>query len=363
MTRPLFFLTALAAMLMAMTAILIRWELAYPGVSALFANADGTPNAQLFNRTSGFHSAISYLTAMLLGTTLCAEARRKGSGLAIVPLLLGLLLSVLVIAGLVLTFFPTEPTVGTGTGWVLYPPLSTETSNLLHKVLGALGIDPFSVVGVSHYLLLPAGVMLLLGCYAMVGTLDGNRLALLMGLMLAAITTAVIVAEARLGTGRLPLGSFHTMTFPLILLLAIHLIDRATPWVMMLMIGLIATSLGHFAYITTIRPLGFNDGMETIVPLYTFPLGIGWFALPAHVLFVREPRLPDWAAPAMAAALTVSLSLWLLPLVGLGRMGQPRLYVDYPQAFAPQNLVLSAAVFIFAALYLTLIVIARRAPR
>ncbi len=378
MTRTLFLLTCLAAMVMAMTAVLIRIELAEPGVSALFSGLDGAPDSAKFDRAVTAHTLFAYLAATLLGTTLCAAARKHGAPLAFLPMWLGVILSATLFIVITAAHIPASlmapeaaPSVaagadagtGTGTGWVLYPPLSTAPASLLDLGLTALDVEPLMITMLVHYLLLPAGAMLLLGLYAMTATLHGYRGMMAFGLFATLCVTAVILATPDFGTGQLPMASFNIAALPLLAVLSIHLIDQPTPWVMLMALGLLATLAGQIAIISLNAPFSFQNSMAQIVPLYIFPLGIGWFALPAVILYDRRSRLPDWAAPAVALALTSTLLLWLSPLMFLGRRGQPARYPDYPEAFAASNFGASLAVGLFILTYLGVVILARRAPR
>jgi len=366
MTRPLFFLTALAGMLMAMTAVLIRMELAYPDVSPLFMTETGHADSQRFIATSTLHRIFGYLAVILLGTTMCAEAHLKGVRPAILPMVIGAGLSGLLVVALVLANLPHTPEDSTGVGWVLYPPLSADPvsySPYFTTVLDWVGLDPLHLPNLASYLLLPAAVMLLLGCYAMTATLPKCGWILFAGLALSVATVAVILTAPQTRGGYFPLGAFHVLTFPLLIPLTIHLIDRATPWVMLLTLGLVATSIAQVTVFSIVPSAGRGGTTADIVPLYVFPLGISWFALPALFLFARTPRWPDWCAPVAAFALTGSLAVWLFPLLRLGQEGQPTLYLDYPDTFAGLNLKTSAAVLIFVAVFLTTLTLARRAHR
>ena len=131
---------------------------------------------------------------------------------------------------------------------------------------------------------------------------------------------------------------------------------------MLVALGLLATLVAQIPVISASGPLAPRGTLAQIVPLYVFPLGIAWFALPALFLFDRRSHLPDWAAPAMALSVTATLALWLTPLLFLGRRGQPSRYLDYPEVYATSNFGVTFAVGLFVVTYLAVVITARRAP-
>ena len=77
MIRALFLLTSLAAMLMAITAVLIRIELAYPGISPLFTFAKDASAGIEFSTVSTAHALFAYLA--VVGGRHCGAKRAPGA--------------------------------------------------------------------------------------------------------------------------------------------------------------------------------------------------------------------------------------------------------------------------------------------
>lgn len=361
MTRTLFFLTALVAMLATLTALLIRAELAYPGVSPLFSTADGAPDGRHFNVVSTAHAIFAYLAVILLGTTMCAAARIKGAPLAILFVVLGVLASMAVSALLVLAELPAPVDINTGVGWVLYPPLSTTLpDNLLDYGMRWLDVDPLMYSDFTRVLILPAMAMLYLGAYAMLSTLPRFRWVGVLGALVVALTVTAMGPEIM--QIDIPLGFmlFIAVLLPFIACASVRLIDDAPAWLLMLTVGaliIIAAQIGALSY-----PYGLyvNDTSAAVAATYTFPLGLTWFALPALMLFTHDTRLPAFAICACIGAISLGLALWLVPLFQMGVAGLPQRYVDYPETFAANNLAATAGVVIFALLYLAVVIVIRR---
>lgn len=361
MTRTLFFLTALVAMLATLTALLIRAEMAYPSVSTLFLAADGVPDGQRFNVVGTAHAIFAYLAVALLGTTMCSAARIKGAPLASLFVGVGVMSSIAVAAVLVLAELPAPADIKTGVGWVLYPPLSTTLPDtLLDYVMRWLKIDPILYFGFTRILMLPAMAMLSLGAYAMLSTLPGYRWVGVMGALVVGVITAV--AGHSIMQLEIPLGFtlFVLILLPFIACASVHLIDEAPAWLLMLTIGALIITAAQNAAVIHPGITFVRDTSAAVALTYTFPLGFAWFALPALMLFTHETRLPAMGIGACIAAIPLGLALWLVPLFQMGISGLPQRYVDFPSAFAAGNLAATAGVVIFALIYLAVVIVIRR---
>lgn len=376
MTRTLFFLTALAAMLMAVTAVLIRIELAYPEVSALFTDADGFPDGSRFAKTATVHTMIGYLCVILLGTTMCAAARNRAAPLGRLFVSVGSVLAFGVAALMVLAELPplggseaTTQNVGSGVGWVLYPPLSTSVPTSLLENIGAMVgdiglVDPlFFAVRLPQLLILPALGMLYLGAYAMLSTLPSLRWSGIFGCVLVVVVTILVIPQ--LMETDLPFGTVGlvALTLPLVAIASVRLIDDGLGWVLLLTLGALLTLAVQIIVLLLPQSAATNGTMLTPAMAYIFPLGLAWFALPALIIYRSKSDLSEWVVIAITACITVTLALWLAPMMQLGFLGQPQRYVDYPVAYAPLNLVVSVAVGLFALVYLVVITALRRACR
>ncbi len=366
MTRTLFFLTALTATLGAMTAILMRIELAYPGVSPLFQTTDGAPDGNMFSAVTTFHVTVSYLCVTLLGTTMASAARPKGAPLSALFIGLGCLFSFVILSILALTLIPAPSGDQSGVGWVLYPPLSTQPQSMFDTLLDMLPfefwLDPI-VTDITKVFMLPSCAMVLLGAYAMVATVPSFRWLSVIGVILLVPITILVGAIIFDNSTPFVAPTYLIAVFPLLAFASIRLIDAAPSWLMILTAGLIITSVGQIIFLI-IATQGFIDGtIAEPAATYVFPLGMAFFALPALILYDRNTDLPAWATAATVGAIAIPMTLWVSFLVKLGLDGMPARYVDYPNAFAADNLAVSANVIFFAAIYLTVITAIHRQTR
>lgn len=375
MTRTLFFLTALAAMLMTVTGVLIRIELAYPGVSPLFMAPDGFPDTPRFDAVFTAHALFSYLCVIMLGTTMCSAARDKAAPLGGFLVGLGCALGVGVTVLMALAYLPPLPTagstdaLGTGVGWVLYPPLSTNAGtslldSLIALLAGDAAPDPMLIASyLPQVPILPAMGMLYVGAYAMLSTQPGLRWVGMAGFALTLIVTLLVI-PVLMDTG-LPFGSiaYISLTLPFVACAAVRLSDDGPAWLMMLTFGAIITLIVQVVIITLPQSPATSGMVVTAAMAYIFPLGLGWFALPAVIMFAVPQRYSDAATLSAALFIAVALCLWLGQMVLLGLAGQPARYLDYPDAYAVRNLAASVAVGLFIVGYLGVITVLRRMTR
>ncbi|MCF2872285.1 hypothetical protein L0664_14510 [Octadecabacter sp. G9-8] len=360
MTRTLFFCTAIMACLATVAAAMIRYELAFPGVSALFMGANDVPDGRKFNLVASFHGLFSYLTVMLLGTTMAAAARDKGAFFAGPMVAIGLVfvtLPALVFAAAFLPAFPDAS--GTALSVTLYQ--SPAPVSLLDQLLGYAPATSWLTIQMHQLFLLPAAGLLFLGAFAMLSTQPRFKWVGFVCLIAMAGTFG-FVAPGFLDL-RYPFASAMIIfaALPLLICCVVCLFFARPPWLVVMTIGNAATiaALSSFAFRTDLG--GLADTMFQAAVLYVFPLGLTWFALPAVMLFTHPTRLPTWSIWAMPVVIAANLSLWILPMMQLGRMGMPRQYSDYPSAFAALNLTMSLAVGVFIALYLAILITIRRA--
>lgn len=375
MTRSLFFLFSLVAMIATLSALAIRLELAAPGVSALFQDDSGAPNGAGFGVVAMGHALFGYLAVMLLGTTMIAAAREKGARLAGLFMWTGLLIcavTALVILSNVVPlrwFADLSPnTVGGDPGWTLYPPLVDAPqqtvlgylANLIRPETSFFSPDLLVYTDLSRYALLPAGVLLFLGAFTMLSTERGMSWLSLVGavsvVIVATLTTPLLLES------EMPFIAVGWLLPALILLAcgAIRVLDGGGAWLFVMTLGTLIMTLAYVAVLVHPRTLMAAGTTADIAVLYVFPLGLAWFALPALILYRFGTSLEDTALWAVCAGLTLGLIVWLGPIFHAGHIGQPNRYVDYPDAFAVANMTASIGAFIFTALMLSAIVFLRR---
>lgn len=352
MTRTLFIVFCISLVLFTGTAFLIRAELAYAGVSPLFQNAQGQPDAQYFNSVVTLHRIMGYLSVILLGTIMANAARIGGAPLARIVMALGLLTS-LAIGGVVMmaSIQITSPS-DHSVGWKLYPTLSTGPSSLLdHAVLSLGGNNLFFLIQMVKLLPLLAAASLYWGAYLMLSTLPKMRETAYIGFALTVIT-CLFVAQELLDTGVISMATpFLVLSIPLLVLCAIQMYFTRKPWLGMLAFGALVTSIGQWL-LMGLRDVGYLVGTSVeVASQYTFPLGLAWFALPAVILFHTPTRLPRFAELFLAGTIVAAFWKWAGPLVTLGIQGLPTGYFDYPDAFADKQWDVTAYGLIFAATY------------
>lgn len=365
MTRTLIFFMAIAAILATIPAVLLRVEMAYPGVSLLFSDAEGNPDGARFTLTVTAHAAFAYLAVMLLGTAMIAAARAQGAGMAAPAVWLGVALCVVLVALMIAAQIESSASAQDGTdfGWILYPPLSTAQSDgLLERLIRLVGVDPLRVGNLDNLLILPAAGLLLMGAFAMLST--EPRLGALPVLSLfVTVVSLIFVGQSLMGYDTLlATSTFHLAFWPLLTFAAIRLIDAAPDWLIVLTLGLLAVMAAHLTIIALPQTDAAADTHVETALSYIFPLGLAFYALPALILFARRPVLPAFAPWAIGAGITVILTIWLLPLLQAGWQGQPARYVNYPNAFAEQNLAATTGAILFIATYLALLTTLRRLP-
>lgn len=355
MTRLLFLWTAIAGSLFALTALLIRAELATPGISPLFSTADGAPDGAKFYATSIAHSMLAHLTVILLGTTMISAARDKGAPNVGIFVPLGAALATVLSLLLAISAIPTSAfDGGTGAGWVLYPPLSTSAS-LLDRMLMSVGIDPILLVYMPRILILLATTMLYIGAFAMVATLPRLRWVGLLGAGLSLLAVA-LQAPTILTTSLRDLSAgLAITTLPFAVLTAGALFFARPPWLILLSGGAFLSVAGTFLPRLTPDNVFLSDTVAAAALLYLVPTGLAWAALPALVMFWRGTSHGPWRAAVTTVLLWIGLAVWIVPLLMLGRVGMPILYPDYPNAFAELNLWTSRAVLTFAVFYAALL--------
>lgn len=351
MTRPLFLLTATAAALAAMAAILLRAEHTAPGVSWLFQGADGGSDGYLFNTVVNAHSKLAYIAVMGLGTAMLSAAHTKGALFARQLTWIGLLACVLAVVPFILSQIPfrAQDPVGTGVGWVLYPPLSTPT--LLDRMALALGFDAFWITFPQFYML-GAAFLLLSGAYAMISTLPRLRLLGALGPFLMALVTAAAVVQMVSGQPLPVLNSYVMIVALLLACAAFGLRGPRQTWLIILCVGIAAPLAAQLALMNTIATPRYTGTITHAAMPYIFPLGIAWLAGPAAILFYCGVDLPIKSMLFVTIAPLVGLAAWIIPLLLLGRAGMGRGYGDYPDVFGTMNGVATIGVALFAALYL-----------
>ncbi|MBT8412653.1 MAG: hypothetical protein KJP02_12785 [Octadecabacter sp.] len=359
MSRVLITLTLTALLLMGVTALAIRWELAAPGLS-LFINPDGHAGGHLFETTVLTHTILSNLAVLLCGTTMIAIARDHRVPLTGLLMWTGIALAAVIILVALLAGLP--PLGGTGTpqtmqtpGWSLYPPLSTGPTSLLSQLLPS--VDPLFLGYYLGQIALPANAALYLGVYALAATLPKSGWTIFVGLftVLAAVgfTTGAIAAPSGFDAAWVvALGA------PFLVCAGYHLIFQPAAWLVVLTMGMIITTAVP-TLLGTLPDAPALGGTTAITALqYIAPMGLAWFALPALLMFLRPVRLG--AAVLTTLAITVALFLWLAPLFLLGRIGMPMRYPDYPVAFASLNLATSLGVAAFTLIYPAILIAIRR---
>ena len=365
MTRTLFFLTALAGMLAALSAIMIRIELTYPGVSPLFQNADGFPDGQHFNTVATAHAVFTHLCVTLLGTTLCAAARGRKAMLASVFTGLGIAASLMITSLIVLAEIPTSAVTTTveniGAGWALPMSLApNRPASALELLMQWTQFNPILAVDFTRFLVLPAIGTLMLGLNAMLSTVAGFRW---VGVLGAVITLGTLIVMApRFLNFDLPLGAtgFVILFLPFIACASIRLIDEATPWLLMVCVGAIVVMVAQFLVLLVPNLNNLTETLAAAAMFYVFPLGLAWYALPAVLVFTHPTQLTTGAIFGCIGTITLGLCLWIVPMVTVGVMGQPARYVDYPDPFATLNLNITTGAFLFTLIYLGVIILIRR---
>ena len=360
MTRSLFFFTALAAMLMTMSAVLIRVELAYPGVSALFSDAGGAPDGPRFLVTSVFHNLMAYFAAMLLGTTMISAARDKGALGSTLMLGVGVLLCVALASALVLSALILNGLAPDPRGWLATSPWFID-QRFDPTVFQLCCIRPKGASSLVPMLVFPATAMLYLGAYAMVSTLRGFRPIGLFGIIatLAMLTLTGAEMTQRFGATDMPVMVVFAL-LPLLACAAVHLIDHATPWVMALFVVILVPV---FAVVLVEALYEFSIRETTLVGVardYIFPLGFAWLALPMLMIYRFGTSLTAAHIVIGSAVIVLSLGLWIDPMIRVGLKGMPPAYVYYTDNYAPENLSITIGVGLFMLIYLAILIILRR---
>lgn len=364
MTRALFSLTCIATALVALTTIVIRWELARSGVT-FFLTSDGQPNGHLFNEAVRAHTLLCHLAVLLLGTTMSAAAAEKGAPLARIFAWLGVILANVLTLTAVLAVLPpfggsnATPDTGVGVGWTLYPPLATYPFSLLQQLVPQL--DPFLMGYFTSLSALPANAMLYLGAYAMAATLPQMRWLSYAGLV--TVIAALVLTTRTMRTVDVPYEGawIAALVVPFLAAAIYQLRNQRASWLTVLTFGMLIATLTP-AYLVNSVYMPVLRGTTSMAALqYMFPMGLAWFALPALMLYRTPTRLPVCAIRTLLVAVTSGLAIWLLPLFQTGRLGQAARYVDYPPLLEPANMIVSIGVTLFAVLYLATLIILHRA--
>lgn len=364
MTRTLFFFTALVGMLMAVSAILIRVELAYPGLSGLFNGLDDAQDGRHFAAVAQSHTVFGYLAVTLLGATMAAAARTRQATLGTPTMVVGLCIAGVLALVLLLGEIPADLLTGSdtapadilGSGWTFYGP----NQSILDLALGWVGIDPLLLPGLTRVLTIPALFILLLGAYALLSTEPGLRLVGIGGGLIALIvvcTSAAAVMNVNVMMGN---ALYLLAILPFVIGASVRLVDESPSWLLMLMIGVLVMAAAHIGLTLLPNPSRFDGTQAAAVLGYLFPLGIGWYGLPALMLYTHPTRLPDLAIWVLSGIITLGLAIWTVPMFSVGANGQPLAYVDFPDTFAARNLAASTGVVLFTMIYLGVIVIIRR---
>jgi len=320
MTRTLFALTCILTLLFAASALLIRYELWAPGVSALFTGADGTPDDRRFTEVVLTHRLAAYLAVILLGATMASIAQTRGAPLA----------------GLI-------------------------KCTALDQMLRAAGIEPFILLFLRSILWIPACLVLYLGAFTTIATLPRMSWAAYVGLIAAigtALATAMLFTPSNVPA---PRDVYLFVAVPFAICAVIGLTRARPTW-------LIALTLGSIASVAVVALPNVNvaetgDTMADAAMAYLIPLGLAWFALPALILLRSEKQWPWWAVLAAVVAISVAMSRWIYLMLVMGTQGLPQAHVDYPPSFEGLNAAATVGILIFAALYLAInLMAARRAP-
>lgn len=360
MRSVLFWAVMGLAMLVLMTAGLIRWELAAPGVSPLFLDAEGNPRGQTYNTVVTAHGWFGVVLMLLAGVWLGNLAVPDGARLHRLWIWPGTVLAAGLLAVLAYLLFADGSYSIFGEGWVFQLSLSG----------GAVSNTPLAspthVVPMPASLLLPGLValglaFLLLGSFARIGSRPGFRwaavLAALLTLGVTGIYLTTILPED-------PVFGQIVFFMPLLVLtamLSIILTDALPAWAPLLVIGAIAMLVSSMV-LSVFGGYGYYDDTMTEVAIQHLGPGmLVWFVIAAG-LVSRYRLTPGGAMPwILGAALVVTHLLAFAPLVQLGDMGMPRRYIDYPEAFARLNLLATGgAALLLVTLLAGLVTILRR---
>jgi len=125
-------------------------------------------------------------------------------------------------------------------------------------------------------------------------------------------------------------------------------------------IGLLLTIAAQIGLMVALLPHDIEGTSAQRVSDYIFPFGISWFALPAVMLFSHQTRLSALALWVSMGVISIGIALWAVPLLRAGIAGQAMRYVDYPSAFAADNLAATAGVLIFVFLFLGVLLAIKR---
>ncbi|WP_375281671.1 hypothetical protein [Pseudooctadecabacter sp.] len=364
MPRILFFFTALAAMVATLTAVLVRAELAQPGLSPLLTTPMGDANGTAFVKTSALHGLTAYLTITLLGTTMAAKARARGALFATPTLIIGLVFSLSMVAMLVMSLLGPDTGEVAAAGWTLYLPDSLRDPaqsvaasfgpSLVDRLLGG------EQAAFASLMLLPAAGVLLMACYVMLGGEPGLRWIGATGAPLI-IGCSVLIYQMPRETPLIFMLSVYVLAvLPFLAAASVRITDEPPAWLIVMTLGMMAALGGILVAVTALPSFGFERTMTDVAILYIFPLGLGFFALPALILYPGPTRLPMTVIWLTAPVIAGAMALWIVPLIFLGLSGQPVFYADYPEAFARENVLASLWVGLFVVLYLGMITVLRR---
>lgn len=364
MPRILFFFTALAAMIATLTAVLIRAELAQPGITPLFTTQMGEPDGAAFTKTSALHGLMAYLTITLLGTTMAAQARTRGALFATPTLIIGLVFSLSMVTMLALSLLGPDPAKVATAGWSVYLPVSM--ADAVHSWAASLGpslVDRLlggEQAAFASLLLLPAAGVLLMACYVMLGGEPGLRWIGAVGAPLI-IGCSVLVDQMPRETPLIIMLSVYVLAvLPFLAAACVRMTDGPPAWLIVMTLGLMIAVSGTLIAVAVLPTFGFGRTMTDVAILYVFPLGLAFFALPALILYPGPTRMPMVLIWLTAPVIAGAMALWIMPLILLGLKGQPMFYADFPQAFARENFAASVWVGLFVVLYLGVLTALRR---
>lgn len=361
MVRVLFWAVMVTAMLVLLTAGLLRWELATPGVSPLFQTADGQPASNRYTTVTSLHGVFATLLMVLTGLWLGKMSVKDGAWLHRVWIWPGLLIAVALVAlsGLAL-FAPAAPATapGEGIGWVLYPPLNDPATTPAWAIW--LHFDPLLVGALSPAGMAMGTTFLLLGGFARIGTKEGFRIWALLGALIALGVAFVYGRMLWMEDPQFGLIIFWLPLTVLLAMLSILLIDDTPGWAAVMALGTLAVIICMVGFMSFGATFLYPDSYTNVANTHTGPALFLWVMLTAGLVSQFRPRRSGWLIWTAPIAITLTTLLAFVPQFQLGSMGMPRRYIDYPDSFAQKNLIASGGSALLVILLLALLVLILR---
>jgi len=320
----LFTTLAISLILVALTALVIRYEMISPGASSLFITQNGDPRGFTFPHFLRLHSLLASLAVLLIGTSFCAAARESNVQGAAVMMWLGTLSAVLLIAGIIL-WAPLSPSPASDESFL--PKPADERAEWL---LSLIGLNLFTLESILIETLRMAIFLPLSGLFMQAATTPGMRWVGITGTVIAALWVW-----------------FQGLTslFPQLL--------ENTRYMSPIVYFLMYSFLAFICWLSTRKsnsPAGIMIMIGLIMPF------LAWHALPALIIATASRPPPVSIVWRPAIGITLALTPWISGMIWTGSiMSQDYASMDYDPALTTANRIVSAGVLTFILIYATIL--------